>query len=478
LSVFDLRSWIAAAEKAGELEHVSGASAALEIGAASQLNYRRKHPRALLFDDIPGHEKGQRVLTSSLSNPSLMGMSLGLGAGLSDAELVQALRGRPGAWREQASQWTARDVSDGPVFENVLAKEDINFLKFPSPVWHEQDGGPYVGTGCAVVTVDPETGTPNVGAYRIQVQDDGAAVSVNIESGKHGAQHIRRWFEKEGRAPVAASLGQHPVFLMVAGTEVPLGISEFDYAGAIFGEHVPVVRLPDTGLPVPAESEVAFEGWLYPDRKRPEGPFGEWTGYYSGGKTQVLTAEVTGYFHRNDPINLGAPPGKPPHDYSYMRSVMKSAMATDALISAGLPGVTGVWLHEVGGGRSIIAVAIEQRYAGHSRQAGYLAAQHPVTAYMNRLVITVDSDINPRDLGEVMWAVSTRCDPQRDTDVMRYSWGSRVDPLGKPGDPAYNSRLLIDACRPFERLADFPAVAESSDEVLRRVAQRWPGLAE
>jgi UbiD family decarboxylase len=310
------------------------------------------------------------------------------------------------------------------------------------------------------------------------VQDDGAAVSINIESGKHGAQHIRRWFEKEGRAPVAASLGHHPVFLMVAGTEVPLGISEFDYAGAILGERVPVIRLPDTGLPVPAESEAAFEGWLYPDRKRPEGPFGEWTGYYSGGKTEVLTADVTGYFHRDDPVNLGAPPGKPPHDYSYMRSVMKSAMATDALISAGLPGVAGVWLHEVGGGRSIIAVAISQQYAGHSRQAGYLAAQHPVTAYMNRLVVTVDSDIDPRDLGAVMWAVSTRCDPQRDVDIMRYSWGSRVDPLGIPGDPAYNSRLLIDACRPFERLADFPVVAESSAEVLGRVAGRWPFLAE
>ncbi|HZD14282.1 MAG TPA: UbiD family decarboxylase, partial [Pseudonocardiaceae bacterium] len=231
---------------------MSGASAALEIGAASQLNYRRKHPRALLFDDIPGHQKGQRVLTSSLSNPSLMGMSLGLGAGRTDAALVEALRGRPTAWREQSAQWAATEVSDGPVFENVLAKDDINFLRFPSPVWHEQDGGPYIGTGCAVVTVDPETGVPNMGAYRIQVQDDGAAVSVNIESGKHGAQHIRKWFAKEGRAPVAASFGHHPVFLMVAGTEVPLGISELDYAGAILGEHVSYVRLPDTGLPVPA----------------------------------------------------------------------------------------------------------------------------------------------------------------------------------------------------------------------------------
>jgi UbiD family decarboxylase len=138
--------------------------------------------------------------------------------------------------------------------------------------------------------------------------------------------------------------------------------------------------------------------------------------------------------------------------------------------------VAGVWCHEAGGGRSIITVAIEQRYAGHSRQVGYLAAQHPVTAYMNRVVITVDDDVDPRSLDEVMWAVSTRCDPERDIDVMRKSWGSRVDPLGLPGATPYNSRVLIDACRPYERLADFPMVAESSPEMLRHVADRWPEL--
>jgi UbiD family decarboxylase len=478
MSVFDLRQWLTDAERAGELQHILGADSVLDIGAASQLNYRRKRPRALLFDDIAGHEAGQRVLTSSLSSPALMGMSLGLGAGLDDEGLVEALRGRPARWAAEAPRHAATQVGGGPVFDHVSASGDINLLRFPCPLWHELDGGRYIGTGCAVVTSDPDTGVLNVGAYRIQVQDDGAAASINMEPGKHGAQHVRAWFAKEGRAPVAVSLGHHPVFLLVAGTEVPLGISEFDYAGAILGEPVPVVNCPDTGLPVPAESELAFEGWLYPDRTRPEGPFGEWTGYYSGGVTPVLTAELTGLFHRSDPVSLGAPPGKPPHDYSYMRSVMKSAMAADALISSGLPGVTGVWCHEAGGGRSIIAVAIEQGYAGHSRQAGYLAAQHPVTAYMNRLVITVDHDVNARDLDEVMWAVATRCDPQRDIDIMRYSWGSRVDPLLLPGEPRYNSRALIDACRPYERLADFPAVAEASADLLRRALQRWPDLRE
>ncbi|NNN18866.1 MAG: UbiD family decarboxylase [Acidimicrobiaceae bacterium] len=478
MSKFDLRKWLDAAKESGQLEIINGADASLEIGAASQLNYKRKVPKALIFDDIMGYQPGNRVLTGSVSNPKLLGMTLDLGPDLSDLELVEALRGKPQQWLKDAPDFRAVEVEDGPIFENVIPKDKVNFLDFPSPLWHELDGGRYIGTGCAVITSDPDTGVVNLGAYRMQVQDNGASVSINAESGKHGFQHISKWFEREGRAPVAAILGQHPLFLIVSGTEVPGGVSEMDYAGAILGESVPVVRAPETGLPIPAESEIAFEGWLYPDRKRPEGPFGEWTGYYSGEVAPVLTVEIAGLFHRNNPINLGAPPGKPPHDYSYMRSVMKSAMATDALTGMGLAGVTGVWCHEVGGGRSIIAVAIEQRYAGHSRQAGYLAAQHPVTAYMNRFVIVVDSDINPRDLDEVMWAMSTRCDPDRDIEIMRYSWGSRVDPLGVAGQPAYNSRALIDACRPFERLHDFPLVAEASVGILSQVAKKWPGLRE
>lgn len=476
MTIFDLRSWLAAADALGQVEVIDGADPALEIGAASQLNYRRPSPKALLFDHIVGQPAGRRVLTGSVSNPALLGLTLGLGTDLDDRRLVTALRGKPTSWLERSAQFRAVDVASGPIFDNVVEKGGIDFLDFPCPVWHEGDGGAYVGTGCGVVTRDPDTGAVNVGAYRIQVQDEGRAVSINIEAGKHGAQHVRKWFEVAGRAPVAVTLGHHPIFLVVAGTEVPAGVSEFDYAGAIMGEPVPVVAAPNTGLPVPAYAELAFEGWLYPDRTRSEGPFGEWTGYYSGGTAPVLTAEVTGLYHRDDPINLGAPPGKPPHDYSYMRSVMKSAMATDALAGAGLTGVGGVWCHEAGGGRSIIVVALEQRYAGHARQAGYLAAQHPVTAYMNRLVITVDDDIDPRDLVEVMWAVSTRCDPERDVDVMRYSWGSRVDPLGVSGQTPYNSRMLIDACRPFERRSTFPVVAEASAGILERAAQRWPTL--
>jgi UbiD family decarboxylase len=475
MSTFDLRHWLGQADAAGLLMRVAGADRDLEIGAASQLNYRRATPQALLFDDIKGFDPGLRVLTASLCGPALLGLGLGLGADNSDAELVAKLRGLPSKWLAAVPGFAPTEVADGPVFETV-EREHIDLERFPSPLWHEHDGGRYIGTGCAVITRDPETGSINVGAYRMQVQDDGAGATINIEQGKHGAAHVRAWFAKEGRAPVAVSLGHHPVFLVVAGTEVPRGVSELAYAGAILGTPVDVVRGELTGLPIPAASEIAIEGWLYPDQTRAEGPFGEWTGYYSGGVTQVLNLRPERLYARRDPILLGAPPGKPPHDYSYMRSVMKSAMITDALVATGLPGVAGVWAHEAGGGRSLVIVAIEQGYAGHSRQAGYLAAQHPSAAYMNRIVITVDADINPRRLDEVMWAASTRCEPGTDIEIMRHAWGSRVDPL-YTGGPRYNSRVLIDACRPYERLEDFPPVAEASPEVLRAAAERWPQLA-
>jgi UbiD family decarboxylase len=470
----NLREWLRAAQDHGELQTVTGAGWDLEIGALSQVNYRKRRPRALMFDEITGYPRGHRVLTGTVSNPRLLGSVLGLGWEFSDLELMDALAAKPGEWVSRAGDFAAVTVPDGPLLANVVAKPDPDLFQFPVPRWHEKDGGRYIGTGCAVVTRDHDTGRINLGAYRMQVQDDGRSVTVSIEAGKHGAQHLRRWFEAEGRAPIAASLGHHPVYLVAAGVEVPASVSEYDYVGAIMGAPVRTVAGRATGLPLPYDSELAVEGWVRPDDVRPEGPFGEWTGYYSGSREPILTIDLENVYHRDDPILLGAPPGKPPHDYSYMRTVMKSAIITDGLRKTGLPGVHGVWAHEAGGGRSLLIVSLEQRYPGHARQAAYLAAQLPSAAYMNRFTVVVDSDVNPRDLGEVVWAMCGRCDPQSDIEVMKRTWGSRVDPLTLPGEVPFNSRAVIDACRPYERLADFPEVAESSQELIDSVIRRWP----
>ena len=475
-AITDLRGWLALVDGLGELRTVAGAHWNEEIGAASELNYKRPSPSALLFDEIEGYRKGLRVLTGTTANARRLGITLRLGTDLDDRALVEALRNRPNEWASAAEKYAVHEVDSGPVTQNVIASGDANLLDFPVPKWHEGDGGRYVGTGCAVITTDPETGALNAGAYRMQVQNDGRAASVNMGPGKHGAGHVRAWFEREGRAPVTVSLGHDPVLLVVAGTEVPRGVSELEYAGAIIGHPMDVVRGELTGLPIPAGSEIAVEGWLRPDRQEQEGPFGEWTGYYSGGTEPVLTLDIERIYHRDDPIQLGAPPGKPPHDYSYMRSVMKSAMIQDALIKTGLPGVAGVWAHEAGGGRQLLAVAIEQQYAGHARQAGYLTSQLPAAAYMNKFVIVVDADVDARSLNDVMWAVCTRTDPGEDIEILRKTWGSRVDPLVEPGAEPFINRAVIDACRPWTRLASFPRVAEASPALLDRVRRRWPEI--
>jgi 3-polyprenyl-4-hydroxybenzoate decarboxylase len=159
-----------------------------------------------------------------------------------------------------------------------------------------------------------------------------------------------------------------------------------------------------------------------------------------------------------------------------MRALLKSAMIRDELVKVGVRDVRGLWAHEVCGGRLLIVVSIKQRFCGHSRQAGFMAAQCPAAAYMNRFVIVVDDDVDPMNLEEVMWAVSTRCEPAEDIEIMRKSWGSKVDPmLADPAVP-YNTRALIDACRPFEKLNTFPRVAQSTPRQVRETVTKWKAL--
>jgi UbiD family decarboxylase len=461
-----------------EVRHVEGAHWDLELGAIAELSYRQQRPPALLFDRIGDYPAGMRVLTGSTGSARRLGRTLRLGDDLDDAGVVDALRNQPSRWAAAAKDHPVEGVATAPFLQNVVEKDDVDLLAFPVPRWHADDGGRFIGTGCLVVTSDPETGVHNGGCYRMQVQDEGRSTTIAAVPGKHGAQNIARWFEREGRAPVTVSFGHDPLLLVLGGTEVPMGISELDYAGAVLGRSVPVYMSPENGLPIPAGSEIALEGWVYPDRRKVEGPFGEWTGYYASSPRPTLDMEITRLYHRDDPILLGAPPGKPPHDYSYMRTVMKSAMIHDELVSMGVPGVTAAWAHESGGGRLFIAVSIDQRYAGHSRQVGHLTANTPAAAYMNRYVVVVDDDIDVSDLGQVVWAMSTRTDPAIDIDVVSRTWGSKLDPMLSGDAPPYNSRAIIDACRPYERKGTFPRVAQSDPAYLRDVMARWGSVFE
>jgi len=475
--VGDLRDWLEKVDTVGELKSVVGADWNREIGAISQINYRNPANRALLFDEIKDYPAGYRLLTSSMGSTKRLALAFRFSTDLDNKGLIEGFRGKPLKWERDCKNYNPNKVASGPVFEEVQEGDDVNVLKFPTPIWHEKDGGRYIGTGCAVITRDPDSDWINLGAYRTMILDE-KRVSIVIGQGKQGRMHYEKWWAREGRCPVAISLGHDPLLFALAGLEIPMGISEYNYAGAVIGESVDVVAAPKTGLPVPAAAEAVLEGWIYPDKKTKEGPFGEWTGYYTGGQRSnpAPILEIDTILHRKKPILLGAPPGKPPHDYSYMKSVMKSAMIQDALVRAGLRGVRGVWAPECGGGRSFIVVSMKQAFCGHSKQVAGIAALCPEASYMNRYVVVVDEDIDYMNLEEVVWAMCTRVDPATDIEILKKTQGSKVDPMRREPGPTYNSRALIDACKPFEWMDEFPEVAESSPEYIEAVEKKWRNI--
>jgi len=475
MNPLDLRAWLSEVRKFGELRDVTGADWNLELGAISELNVKKDLPPALLFDEIAGYPKGWRVLTCSTSSPARLSSILRLPIQKTHKGLVEALRGKPAQWQAEARKYDVVAVSKGPVLENIQKPVDI--LKFPSPLWHELDGGRYIGTGCSVVTRDLDSDWVNVGTYRVQVHDRNH-VGLDMVPGKHGRIHYEKHKKAGKRFPVAIVCGCDPLGYLISGIEIPFGMCEWNYVGAILQEKVQVILLEKTGLPVPAASEIVLEGFVEPNDERSEGPFGEFHGYYPGkaGTAPVVTVERV-YF-RNDPILVGSPPAKPPNDYSYSKAVMRSALLMDALAAAGVPDVQAVWAHEIGGARMFNVVSIKQRYAGHARQAGHILSQCGVGAYMSRWSVVVDEDIDPANLQEVMWAVATRTDPAIDIDIIQRGMGSKNDPMfvAYPYNAPYSSKAIIDACRPYDHLHDFPAVAEASKELQEKVKAKWKAL--
>jgi len=221
-----------------------------------------------------------------------------------------------------------------------------------------------------------------------------------------------------------------------------------------------------------------LEGFASNATRLPEGPFGEWTGYYASGGRPEPVLDVKAIYHRNDPIMLGLPPNKPVDEQSRYRAWLRSALLYDDIQKAGVPDVQGVWCHEVGGSRLFLAVSIKQRYAGHARQAGHIAAMCHAGAYLGRFVVVVDEDIDPTNLEDVMWAWCTRCDPERDTDMIKRAWSGPLDPAIHPDHKGHNSRMIFDATRPYEWRDKFPKVSNLTPEQQRVARERWGWLVQ
>jgi UbiD family decarboxylase len=465
----DLRDLLDRIERAGELTRIANADWNLEIGTLVEIVYNKlqNNPPAILFEDITGYPPGLRLLSGTTNSARRLALVLGFPVPSNSMEVVRAYRDRMKTHRPIPP----RVVQTGPVLKNILREDEVDLLQFPAPRLHEKDGGRYLGTDDLVIMRDPDDGWVNCATYRVMLQDS-KRVGVWMSPGKHGRQIREKYFKQGKPCPVLVSSGHDPLLFLAGGNEIRFGLSEYDYAGGHRGRPFEVIESELYGLPMPAHSEFVIEGEMHPEERGPEGPFGEFTGYYAGGKTEQPVIRVRRVYHRTDPILTIATPMKPPSDFSYSKCVMKSGMIWDEVERAGLSGVQGVWCHEAGGARMFNVISIKQAFAGHARQAGMLTASCQSGSYLGRFVVVVDDDIDPTNLFEVVWAMCTRCDPAEDIDFIRKAWSGPLDPR-LPRGVTTNSRAVIMACRPFERIAEFPPVAEASPELRGKVAAKF-----
>ncbi len=465
----DLRNWIDALKEAGELETISGAEPTEEIGGIVDIYMRKMGNPAVMFDDVPGFPNGHRILANILTSVPRIAIALGLKPSTSEMELIQWWRTY---WGKENS-YPPRQVNGGPLLENVFEGDAIDITTIPTPVWHEHDGGPFIGTASMVIMKDPDTGWVNYGAYRIQSHEPKVA-SLMMSPGKHGTFIMRKYHDRGEPCPIAVVAGMHPALFMLAGLEVPYGKSEYDMAGGILGEPIEVITMPRTGLPVPANAEIAFEGFVHADDKVLEGPLGEWTGYYSGDARPEPAIRIETFMHRNNPILLGAIPAVPPNDNTFYFGAYRCGAVWNQLEAAGIPGVQGVWAHEAGGSRFWLTVSIKQLYPGHSKQAAMVAAHCHAGAFNNRWTVVVDDDIDPTNINDVIWAMCTRVDAREDLETIRGGWSSALDPMCYDTETdRRNTRVIIDACIPYKRLATFPKVARASRELDDKVRAKF-----
>jgi UbiD family decarboxylase len=472
-SALDLRGFLAEVKSAGELQEISGAHWNLEIGALTEIFAEQTPTPALLFDNIPDYPRGRRVLSNVLFSPLRQSLALGVSPNLRGIPLVQAVKTKLAELAPIAPQ----EVKEAPVLQNIAQGNDVNVLKFPAPQWHEKDGGRYIGTFDAVICRDPESGYVNVGTYRVQVHDE-QTVGLWIIPGKHGNLIAQKYWSKGEDCPFVIACGVPPSMMLASAVGIPWGMSEYDFLGGLLGCPISVVKGKTTGLPMLANAELALEGFAPPPEKvsRPEGPFGEWPGYYASGTIDRPVVKVSAIYHRDDPIITGDPPLK-----TYLNTDIymhiRAANIWSSMERAGIPDVTGVWFPRQG--RFVVAVAIRQRYSGHARQAGHGVLATRDGGRDTRMIIVVDDDIDITNINEVLWAVASRWDPKRQSEIVDVP-ASDLNPTLTQEQRAANdlvsSCIIIDACRPYGRKDKFPAVSSVSPEYKAEMLNRWGHL--
>ena len=471
----DFRGFIEAAKKVSEWRAIEGADWDGEIGALIEATAELDSRPMLLFDKIKDYPAGFRLVSLAYANYKRTALAFDISPGKSKLEVVRLLARK----MKSAKAIAPEEVKTAPLMENVLQGGDVDLFKFPAPRFHESDGGRYIGTGNCLINADPESGFINAGTYRMQLHER-HLLGLWMSPGQHGRMICAKYWEQGKSCPVVVAFSVDPVLFTLAHTKVAWGNSELDYAGGIMGRPLQVIQGPLTGLPIPAGAEIALEGEVPPpgNEARAEGPFGEWPGYYSGGT--IGTGEpqpvirVKAIYHRDDPILEEEAP--------LWTGAMKidgnptAGILWDQLEAAGIQNVVGVYNHSP----YFTVVAIQQKYAGHAKQAGLATLSCAAAARNGRYVVIVDEDIDPTNLKEVLWAMMTRVDPPTNIDILDGCWSTPLDPRMSPdkrdSKDHTNGRAIFYAVRPYEWKDKFPKVSRSSRELRERVIAKFRNI--
>jgi 4-hydroxy-3-polyprenylbenzoate decarboxylase len=471
-----LREFLEAIESIGQLRRIDAeVSRDEEMGAITYLYHQKPGAPALMFESIGGCPPGFRALWNQLGSSSeRLALAMGEAPQSTTRELIDHFRRR---MNSRITPVTV-DAAKAPVNANHMRGQDVDITIFPAARHWPLDGGEYIGTCDAIITRDPDQGWLNVGCYRQMVQSRNE-VGLYVSSGRDARLHIERSWAKGQAAEVVCCWGIDPVLYMSAGLTFPKTESELDFAGGLRGRAIELVEGEATSIPYPANVEIVAEGVIQPGSFRPEGPFGEFTGYYGRATKTAYLVEIKAVHFRDNPIlTQSLMADYPANEQAFWFSVCRSGRIWADLDKVGVPGIAGVYCHPAAiGGTGITAVSLEQRYAGHAAQTLALAAQTPAGAGNSKWVVAVDEDVDPTDINQVLWAMTTRCHPVDDIDMMRTTWGTELDPSQEPPEKrVYGSKALINACKNYRFAKTFSKRTALSNKTFGSVAGRWSEL--
>ena len=470
-----LREFIDIVKEKDEVRIFNGVDWNLELACVNELVAEQKGP-LMLFDNVGECAPGFRVATNILTTHNRLCLGLGLPSSTTPLQVVENFKNTFSHVRPIPS----KIVDDAPIKKNIKTGSDVDILKFPTPQWHPKDGGRYIGTGALVVVKDPDEGWVNAGINRVMVVNKNQ-LAAQIGTAGQNDTIIKKWRALNKPCPIAICISPDPILMLVGGAKIPWGISEYDFAGGIYGRPTVVTRGPETGLLVPYNPEIVFEGYIQPHATCDEGPFGEWTGYIAGENKKENKyphlVDVTSMMYCDDPILLGIRPLRPPTPWYTSAPITNASAIWAELEAMGHRGIKGVWTHVLESFGAIwTVVSIKQLYKGYSREVGLATTVCPGAGGWGAYMVIVDEDVDITNINEVLWNMAMRCDIQNDVMMVKDIRCSTLFPwlrVGRQGGYNTGGRLVFDACRSFERINSYPQENIFNKEYRQQMAKKW-----